>query len=176
MLITIGGLPGSGSSTVGSLLSEKIDRRRIDAGNLWDKMARDYNTDVLGLNKLAENDDSIDHDLDKRMVATAKEQPDIILEGRLIGYFCQKEAIPAFKIWITADQTIRINRLKQDGRETERVKEREASERKRYLSLYNIDIDDHSVYDLVVNANKQTPDKIVGLILDKLSDLKIISK
>ncbi|MBU1118656.1 cytidylate kinase family protein [Patescibacteria group bacterium] len=174
MLITIGGLPGSGSSTIGTLLSEKLERKRIDAGDLWDKMARDHNTDVLGLNVLAEKDTSIDTELDERMIETAKNNNTIILESRLIGYFCKQKNIPAFKIWLTADQEIRVNRLKKDGRLSERVIEREESEKKRYKERYNIDIDDVSVYDLVVDASDKLPGEIVSDIIHTLKDNGII--
>lgn len=170
MLITIGGLPGSGTTSVAKLLAEKLQRKRMDAGDIWDEMARERETDVLGLNLIAENDPSIDLELDKKLIEKARINENGIMESRLIGYFCHQEDIPSFKIWLTADSEVRVDRLKGAGRSSEKVTEREASEKKRYLELYSIDIDDLSVYDLVVNTNEITPEEIVELIITKLDE------
>lgn len=169
MLITIGGLPGSGTTTVAKLLAKKLNISHMDAGDLWDLMAKEKGTDVLGLNLLAEKDSNIDHELDEKLVETARKSTNAIMESRLIGYFCHNKDIPAFKIWLSADTEIRINRLKKAERSSEKVVVREKSEKKRYLELYNIDIDQLSVYDLVVNTNELTPEKIVEHISSSIS-------
>ena len=46
--------------------------------------------------------------------------------------------------------------------------ERQASEAKRYMMYYNIDINDMSVYDLIVNTDDLTPDEVLELILDAI--------
>ena len=43
--------------------------------------------------------------------------------------------------------------------------ERQASEAKRYMMYYNIDINDMSVYDLVVNTDELDPDGVIDAIL-----------
>lgn len=169
MLITIGGLPGSGTTTVAKQLAAKLERKRMDAGDIWDMMAKERNTDVMGLNLLAEKNPSIDHELDEKLVETARTNENGIMESRLIGYFCHQNDIPSFKIWLSADPEIRIDRLKSAGRSSEKVTEREKSEKKRYLELYSIDIDDLSVYDLVVNTNEVTPEEIVEQILTQFN-------
>lgn len=173
MKITIGGLPGSGSSTAARLLSKKLKIKHIDAGDIWDKMAKEYKTDILGLSQLAEKDRSIDRKLDEKMLSLAQRMKNGILEGRLIGWLCYKNKIPTFKIWFKAPQGIRIKRICQrDGGKYKEIyrktKEREKSEAKRYLEYYNIDINDLSIYDLIVDSSKMKPDQIVSFILKKL--------
>ena len=164
MIITIGGPPGSGTTTIARLLKEEFEYKHINGGDVWDQIAKERNTDVMGLNIIAENDPSIDIELDNRLVEIAKTESNTIIESRLIGYFCHQKEIPAFKIWLTADLETRIKRLKKDARESEKVKEREESEKKRYKELYNIDIEDVSVYDLVVKTDDKLPDAILDLI------------
>lgn len=175
MKITIGGLPGSGSSTVAQILSKKLKIKCIEAGDIWDKMARERKTDVLGLNLMAEKDRSIDCELDKRMLAFAKKDDNLILEGRIIGALCVKNNIPAFKIWLTAPVDVRVKRICQREKTSfentkKRTIAREQSEAKRYLQYYNIDISDISFYDLVIDSEKMTAESISKLILKKLKN------
>lgn len=173
MIITLGGLPGSGTSTIAKILARKLKYRHIDAGDIWDQMAADRGLDVLGLNKLAEKDDSIDHELDERMLKRAREEDSLILEGRLIGWFTKREDISAFRVWITAPAEIRAVRVAQrEGRDPEKIRRendiREKSEAKRYQELYNIDISDLSAYDLIVDSAQDKPEPLVDFILEKL--------
>lgn len=173
MKITISSLPGAGSSTIARLLAERLNIKRIDAGEIWDKIAAKRRTDLLGLSALAEKDKSIDLELDKKMLEYAKRNENLLLEGRLCGWQCYQNKIPAFKIWLKCPQDIRVKRValrekqnfKKILKETQR---REQSEEKRYKNYYNIDINDLSIYDLIVDSSKMKPDEIVRFILKKL--------
>ena len=180
MLITIGGLPGSGSSTVAKKLAEKTGLKHIDAGDIWEKMARERKTDTLGLNFLAEKNKSIDKELDTRMLDYAMKKKNLILEGRIIGALCAKKNIPAFKIWFTAPRDVRVKRICQREKTSflktkEKTKAREKSEAKRYLELYGIDISDFSIYDLIVSSEKMTPDEILKFILKQLKKTSFLA-
>jgi predicted cytidylate kinase len=175
MKITISGFPGSGSSTIARKLAEKLDFKYVNAGDIWDEMSKERNTDVLGLNIMGETDPSIDKELDEKMLKHAKEEGNILLEGRIIGWLCSQNNIDAFKTWLAAPINIRAGRIsrreKADFQRTKKeTEEREKSEAKRYKKYYNIDIKDLSVYDLVVDSSKKTPKEIVGFILDKLKE------
>ena len=50
--------------------------------------------------------------------------------------------------------------------------ERQASEAKRYMMYYNIDINDMSVYDLVVNTDELDPDGVIDTILKAIEGSK----
>lgn len=165
MLITIGSLPGGGSSSIAKMLAEKIGYEHKDAGEIWDGMVQKRNTSVLELNLAAEKDPQIDAELDQKMLALARKGGNIILESRLVGYFCAQERIKAFKIWLEAPHEIREIRLAKARRQHEKVKEREESEKKRYSKLYHIDIDDLKVYDLVVNTAMKSPPEILEIVL-----------
>lgn len=177
MKITIGGFPGSGTSTVAKIIAKKLNIERINAGHIWDVMASEKNTDVMGLSIIAENDDSIDQELDKRMVNYAKNKENIILEGRLIGALCSQNNIESFKVWLEAPLDIRVGRVCQrESKKFEEMKEktiiREKSEIGRYLKYYNIDIQDKSYYDLVISSEKLTPIDLSELILNRANKLK----
>lgn len=175
MIITISGLAGSGTSSVARILSRKLKIKYIDAGDIWDKQALEKNTNVVGLAKIAESDDSIDRKLDETMLNYAKNEKDIILEGRLIGALCSKEKIKAFKIWLDAPINVRVERINWREKKglkkiTEETKIREESNAKRYKKYYNIDILDKSSYDLVISSEKLNPEKISELIFKKAEE------
>ena len=48
------------------------------------------------------------------------------------------------------------------------MREREASERKRYNSIYGYDLGDLAIYDLVIDSSTQKPAEIAASILAKL--------
>jgi predicted cytidylate kinase len=174
MKLAISSLPGAGSSTVAKLLAKKLNIKRIDAGEIWDKITAKHKTSILGLSALAEKDKTIDLELDKKMLKYAKENNDILLEGRLCGWLCYQNKIPAFKIWLKCNQNIRTKRVSlREKQNFEKIlketKTREQSEVERYKKYYNIDINDLSIYDLVIDSSKMTPDEIVRCILKSIN-------
>lgn len=173
MKITLSSLPGAGSSTVARLLAKKLKVKRIDAGEIWDKLAVKYKKDVLGLSKLAEKNRKIDFEVDKKMLKYAKSSKDLILEGRLCGWHCYKNKIEAFKIWLKCPFLFRVRRIAQREKQNfakvlKETKRREKSEIKRYKRYYHIDINDLSIYDLIIDSRKMKPAAIVNYILKKL--------
>lgn len=167
MIITVSSLPGAGSSTAARLLAERLRIERVDAGDIWDRVARERGVSVLGLNLAAENDKSIDVALDEKILALARASGDRLLEARLIGWMCHRNNIPAFKIWVACPLEIRAKRIA--AREhasvvamTEETRQREASEAKRYKMYYNIDITNLSIYDSVVDSSEKNPEAIVA--------------
>ena len=177
MRITISGLPGSGTSTVSKILSKKLNYPYIYAGNIFRQMAVEKGKSLLEFNKLAEGDNSIDNELDDKMVKYARDNEDIILEGRIIAWMVKKEKLDAYKIWIGASLDVRVERVakrdKQDqGLAKRDVAKREEIEVQRYIDIYNIDIKDLSVYDLKVDSSTKTPNEIVSFILEKINSHK----
>lgn len=173
MKITIGGLPGSGTSTAAKQLARQLKLQHIDAGDIWDEMAAARNTDVTGLNLLGESDPSIDKELDERMLEYAKTRDNVILEGRLIGWLSHKNSLDNIKIWFDCPMGVRVKRVKKrEGDNLAEIKadtiKRENSEAKRYKEYYDIDIKDLSIYDLVVDSSVKTPPEIVEFVLQKL--------
>ncbi|MCH9028900.1 MAG: nucleoside monophosphate kinase, partial [Bacteroidetes bacterium] len=66
MIITISGKAGSGKSTVAKELARKLELKHYSIGDLMRQMAKEKNISLTELGKLAEKDDSIDKELDKK--------------------------------------------------------------------------------------------------------------
>ncbi|MBW2738489.1 MAG: AAA family ATPase [Deltaproteobacteria bacterium] len=166
MLLSMSGLPGSGTTTVSKLLAEHYGVDLVNAGDVFRGLAKEHGMTLAEFGALAESDASIDVKIDERQKEIANTRDDIILEGRLAGHMAEK----ALKVWIKAPINVRVKRI--SGREgasfdvmlDETIK-REASEAVRYKEIYEIDIEDMSVYDLVIDSGKWDQFEIVKILM-----------
>ena len=166
MLLSMSGLPGSGTTTVSKLLAEHYGVDLVNAGDVFRGLAKEHGMTLAEFGALAESDASIDVKIDERQKEIANTRDDIILEGRLAGHMAEK----ALKVWIKAPINVRVKRI--SGREgasfdvmlDETIK-REASEAVRYKEIYEIDIEDMTVYDLVIDSGKWDQFEIVKILM-----------
>ncbi len=168
--VTVGGLPGTGTSTACKKLSQVLDLPYHYAGQIFRSMAKERNLTLAALGERAEADSAIDREIDDRQVELLRSGP-VLLEGRLAGYLAHREQIPAFKVWFHCEPYTRAQRVvnREGGDVEERMAEmrvREASERKRYRQYYGFDVSDLSIYDLVVDTTARSPMQVVEDVHD----------
>jgi predicted cytidylate kinase len=177
MRITISGPIGSGKTTVCNLLSQRLGYKSVVSGNIFREMAKEHGMTLAEFGALCERDMRYDRMLDERMVEIARDNPDIILEGRLVAYMLDKNGIPALKFFLTADLETRAKRVvEREGQQLQtallEIREREESEAVRYLSYYGINIKDEDVYDVVIDTADRTPEQIVDIMVGKVEEWK----
>ncbi len=174
VIITISGTPGSGKSTVGQLLKEKLSMNYIYSGEIFRETAKKYKMTLEKFGIYCEKNEDIDKELDEKQLKILK-KGDVILEGRLSGWIAKKNNIKAFKIMINADLDIRVKRIikREYGSYSKRLKEvlkREKSEEKRYKKYYNIDIKDTSIYDLIIDSSNKNPNELIDIIIQEIKE------
>ena len=98
MIITIGGLAGTGTTTTAEVLSEKLDVPYISAGFVFREMAAEKGMSVLEFSEFAEGNDDIDKEIDRRQAEKAKLADNLIIEGRLSAYFVDNADLRTSKI------------------------------------------------------------------------------
>jgi predicted cytidylate kinase len=178
MRITISGPIGSGKTTVCNLLSKRLSYRSVVSGNIFREMAKEHKMTLAEFGALCERDMRYDRMLDERMVEVARDNPDIILEGRLVAYMLKKNDILALKFFLTADLETRARRVvEREGQQLQvalqEMKDREESEAVRYLSYYGINIKSDDVYDVVIDTADKTPEQIVDIMVEKVEEWKL---
>ncbi|MFH1430274.1 MAG: (d)CMP kinase [Candidatus Uhrbacteria bacterium] len=173
MRITISGTPGAGKSTTARMLGERLGYPAINAGQIFRDAATERDMSLEAFGAYVDTHPEIDRELDAQLVGAGREQEDVILEGRLAGWMTKNAGIPAFRIWMTADEKTRLQRIQRrdGGKITEvrkRLQNREKSERDRYISVYGLDLSDLSPYDLNVQTDTRTPEENVAFILEAI--------
>lgn len=167
MRITVSGLPGSGTTSLARHLAETHQYTLISAGEVFRQMAKERNLDIAEYARIAEQNPSIDREIDARQREIAEGQDDIIAEGRLSGW-CVRNA--DLKIWLQASMECRVERIFSrdtlEDRETALflTREREESEARRYQDYYSIEIGDLSPYHMVLNSEKFGVEDLSSLV------------
>lgn len=167
--ITVGGLPGTGTTTACHTIAERTKLPYVYAGAIFREMAKEQKMTLEAFGAYCEQHPEVDRALDDRQVQILRGPP-VLLEGRLSGFLAARERIPAHKVWLTCDPWVRSDRIvnREGGDREARMEEmrrREESEQKRYRSYYGFDLGDLSVYDAVIDTTRMTPEEAVREVL-----------
>ncbi|WFN33538.1 AAA family ATPase [Methanogenium sp. S4BF] len=167
MRITVSGPPGSGTTSLAKYLVNKHNFSLISAGEVFRGLAAERNMNLADFGRLAEEDESVDLMIDARQKEIGEARDNIIIEGRLAGHMIDNADI---RIWVAASvecRSVRISDREEIDPQTavELTIEREDCEAGRYRKYYDIDINDLTPYDLVINSEVWGVDEI-GAIVD----------
>jgi len=170
--IAISGRSGCGNSTVSKMAAEALGLKFINF--TFRSLAAERNMDFLEVLELAQADDSWDIEIDTRQVKLALDSNGCVLGSRL-AIWMLKEA--DLKVYLHASDEIRIERIiKREGGDRNAVgdftKKRDLHDHQRYLRIYNIDTNDYSFADLIIDANTNTPAQITDMIISRASGIK----
>lgn len=168
MLVTLSGLPGSGTSTVARMVAAALGVEHLDGGTVFRAVAAERGLSLAAFAALAEVDDTIDRTLDDRLTERARGGR-VLLESRLAGWLATRAELPALRVWIRCDEEERARRVAgRDGHDPETAlvhnRDREQSERVRYLGYYGIDLTDLSIYDLVLDSTSTAPAELASAV------------
>lgn len=155
-IIAIGGPHGSGKSSVAKRLSDELNMNFISAGLVFREMANKRNLSLKEFSEVVVNEPDIDMEIDERTKELSN-LDNTIVDAQLAAYFTPSDTL--LRMCITASPDIRWKRIaKRDKIDLEAAKTetltREKSEQNRYFSLYEIDVWDTSIYDIIINSDR----------------------
>lgn len=175
-IITVSGALGSGKSTVSHILVDRLGFIYYSTGIVQRHIAERRGVTTLELNRLAATDKSIDRQIDSAFADLVHTGKNYVVDSRL-GFFF----IPSsFKVMLKVDLQAAGARVFHD--ETRIGEKKYASvdeavaalsarrrlERERFLSVYGVDIDDESLFDVVVDTTHISPETVADRILKQL--------
>ena len=174
-MITLGGKPCSGKSTIAKVLEKDYGFDRISMGDWFREIAAEKHMTVNELNDYLTKtkDPEIDFMLDRRVVELHRRRvdEDIVIESRTGPFFAPK----ALNCFVDAEKREQIKRLVNSGRTGENIQaetalenlmKRENDESERYVALYNFDNRILSHYDIVVDTTHITPAQGAQQVMD----------
>ena len=165
-VITIGGLHGTGKSSVADAIAQKFDLRRVSAGIIFRELAKERGLTLEEFSRIAEGDLEIDKLIDTTQKDAAK-KGNCIIDGQLAAWMAGEYS--DLNILLTAPTEVRIKRIAdRDGTDFEFAKRetiaREGSEKARYMEYYKVDISNLSIYDMVLNTGKYDLEGVTEII------------
>lgn len=155
VVIALSGLHGTGKSTYARNIAKEFNLRHISAGELFRQIAFEKNLSLAELSSEAEKNPEIDRLLDER-TRMEIEKGNLVVDGILSCWIARDYS--ALKIYFSTPYAERISRIASRDKvpydDAEKVTSlREEVEQRRLKKLYNIDIFDLSIYDLVLNTS-----------------------
>ncbi len=168
--IAINGSLGSGKTTVGRMLSERLGWDYHSTGSVQRNIAQAMGLSTLELNHIAEKDRSIDERIDSIFKSLAAKD-DVIVDSRMAWHFLPE----SFRVRLIVSPEEAADRVLRDtARDAEKyssslvairdIEARTLSEKRRFQNTYGVDVTDLANYDLVIDTEFLPPETVVSLV------------
>ena len=174
--ITLSGLAGSGKTTIGRLLAEKLKYEFISVGNFSRKFAKqNFNMNINEFQQYCLKHLEIDNKIDSEFQEYCNKTGKLVIDYRL-GFHFIKDALHVFlKVSETeaAKRLMKAKRISEFGSQNEQeikqtMNKRNLEMRERFIKIYNIDFTDISNYKLVIDTDKfKNLEDITNTIISK---------
>jgi cytidylate kinase len=166
--IAVSGKSGCGNTTVSRILADLLDLRFINY--TFRALAQEQGLSLKKILELAETDDSWDRQIDTHQVELARKEGGCVLGSRLAIWMLEEADL---KVYLSASPETRAKRIHgREGGDLARITSfTEARDRKdhdRYLKIYDIDNNDYSFADLVIDTDEIIPSAIAEMIILEL--------
>lgn len=185
MKITIGGVSGTGTSTISKMLGARLGYKRYSGGDMQRMNAADMDMTIEEYDQYLKSHPELDNAIEERQRKLGLEEDDFILESR-IGWSVIPDAVK-IKLDCELDERIRritddssLERIAHEKTNFEKTKEktlaREATYQTRFNELYNIDdwnADEH--FDLIIDTTTTPPEEVVSQILEHIQSVNVVN-
>jgi CMP/dCMP kinase len=167
--ITIAGDIGSGKSTVAKRIAESVGLQPLSTGSIQRQLAQARGLTVLGLNRLAEEDATVDKEIDNYLIGLPS--GDLVIESRMAWHFVP-DTLKVYLYVSDAEAALRVvgaQRTEENygliAHATQQILARRKSEVIRFKKYYKVDIDRLLNYNLVIDTTFVAVDEITKLVM-----------
>jgi cytidylate kinase len=177
-IIVLGGLPGSGKSTVKEVLAESLGYSTFSTGDFARKLAIDRGLTLEAFNELVATTKDLDLLIDAELERIEAEEDNMVIDSHLAFHFVPS----AFSVFLDLpleesasrifnDKDSAMRQASGDTMETydealERTTRRVENHKKRYMEHYGIDPYDQSKFDFVVDTLNCEPTSVAEAIIN----------
>ena len=178
-IITLGGLPGSGKSTVRNELAEQLGYKSFYTGGYARELAEEHGITLEEFNEKVASDSSLDELIDTEQKRISEEEDKYVVDAHIGFHFIPN----SFKVFLTVPIEVSADRIFNDS--DSRIRQRSGdlmssyeealvktqkrieNHQYRYKKHYGIDVYDPAQFDLVIDTSNRTPDQVVEEILSR---------
>lgn len=164
--IAISGHSGCGNTTATKNVGQTLALTVVNY--TFRDLARDLQLAFEDVQRQASTTHVFDFLTDLNLIR-ASLRPRVVVGSRLAAWLVDAD----LRVWLQASLETRASRIYQREREKApsyeavlyRTLQRDEQNRRRYLELYGIDINDHSDFDIIINTEKLTAEQVSSLIV-----------
>ena len=169
--ISLAGDLGSGKSTVGKIIAARENLEFYSTGTIQRAIAARNRMTTYEFNRYMETHPEIDGEIDDGLKALNAADTNVIIDSRMAWHFVPD----SFAVYMSTDPYVSAKRILHAKRASEpfgsieeaveSLRLRRASESKRYMDLYGVDIKDMNNYDLVIDTSAHSPEQVADAIM-----------
>lgn len=166
MRIAISGLTGVGKTTVAEIVAQELNVAHITFSMKF--MAEKMNISLIELQEIAKKDHNIDRKFDEIQLKEMEKVGNFVISTWLGPWLAK----PDFSVWLKTNDSIRFSRVaKRENISLQEAKKyvlkKDEQNFERYMNIYNIDISDHSMFDLELDTTDLTPEQVAKKIIEE---------
>jgi predicted cytidylate kinase len=165
--ITISGYAGTGKSTVGKMLAEKLNYEFLSVGSFTREFAeKEFGISINEFQAKCKEEPALDDSINFEFRAICNSKDNIVADFRLGFHFIKK----SFNILFELSETEAFKRLSEANRKMEQtdfesIRKRNEDMRHRFIENFGVDFADRNNYNLVIDTGGKEPIEIVERIL-----------
>jgi predicted cytidylate kinase len=174
--ITLSGYAGTGKSTVGNILKDKLNYEFVSVGNFSREYAqKEYGLTINEFQEKCKKKPNLDDLIDEKFKQLCNEKENIVADYRLGFHFVKNTFNVLLKVLdkVAAERIQNANREKEST-DIESIKKRNQEMKQRFINKYGVDFTNENNYDLVIDTDNLTPENIAGQIISQIQNIEKI--